>query len=344
MKEDWFTCPKCGFESPSHDECLKCGIIFSKYKSADVRPLPKNSIPEGTSSKSRIAPHDKGTQPAFIRLGFPLLVICSAMIILGGYVYWHYTDTSKSSVRYQAKKVELLRNNRAQAYRDFMQVNRALESQGQIDIYYGDCNASGLEVFVALLNDIAHDRFNEIAGCIIRFPDVSVITPVLNWFASLDLNRQRATENDLKTVFLKIGEPAVETLIENLNTLENAKAAALTAQTLALINSNASINALVELLEKGSQKLEPIPTFFIETVLSSNHLNADRAFHLAVSLSQNTGNDTRLNVAKCMAVFEGEPVRIWAIAGTLDPDKRISKACRNLLDQFEMRKRQTLFD
>ena len=25
------TCPQCGFEQPETDECIKCGIIISKY-------------------------------------------------------------------------------------------------------------------------------------------------------------------------------------------------------------------------------------------------------------------------------------------------------------------------
>ena len=31
-KEGMITCPQCGFEQPETEECIKCGIIFSKYK------------------------------------------------------------------------------------------------------------------------------------------------------------------------------------------------------------------------------------------------------------------------------------------------------------------------
>jgi len=31
-KEGMITCPQCGFEQPKSEECLKCGIIFSRYK------------------------------------------------------------------------------------------------------------------------------------------------------------------------------------------------------------------------------------------------------------------------------------------------------------------------
>ena len=36
-----FQCPQCGFEQPHSQECIKCGIIFSKYKRrAEMSPPP----------------------------------------------------------------------------------------------------------------------------------------------------------------------------------------------------------------------------------------------------------------------------------------------------------------
>jgi len=36
-----FKCPQCGFEQPHSQECIKCGIIFSKYKPrAEMPPSP----------------------------------------------------------------------------------------------------------------------------------------------------------------------------------------------------------------------------------------------------------------------------------------------------------------
>ena len=31
-QEKTFKCPKCGFRQDPSDSCIKCGIIFSKYK------------------------------------------------------------------------------------------------------------------------------------------------------------------------------------------------------------------------------------------------------------------------------------------------------------------------
>ena len=39
--QDSFQCPNCGFEQPHSQECIKCGIIFSKYKPrAEMTPAP----------------------------------------------------------------------------------------------------------------------------------------------------------------------------------------------------------------------------------------------------------------------------------------------------------------
>ncbi|MDY7030602.1 MAG: hypothetical protein SVY10_01670 [Thermodesulfobacteriota bacterium] len=38
------TCPKCGFEQPETDECIKCGIIIEKYKAQEL--WESQEIPE----------------------------------------------------------------------------------------------------------------------------------------------------------------------------------------------------------------------------------------------------------------------------------------------------------
>lgn len=38
--EDGLTCPACSFEQPPADECLKCGLVISKYRSRREPPPP----------------------------------------------------------------------------------------------------------------------------------------------------------------------------------------------------------------------------------------------------------------------------------------------------------------
>jgi predicted Zn finger-like uncharacterized protein len=42
-----FQCPQCGFEQPHSQECIKCGIIFSKYKPRAEMPPPPYSHTAG---------------------------------------------------------------------------------------------------------------------------------------------------------------------------------------------------------------------------------------------------------------------------------------------------------
>ena len=57
------TCPQCGFEQPETDECVKCGIIISKYKQfeemarsvdAQVREISKEEYPPWESGEGFI--------------------------------------------------------------------------------------------------------------------------------------------------------------------------------------------------------------------------------------------------------------------------------------------------
>jgi predicted Zn finger-like uncharacterized protein len=41
-----FQCPNCGFQQPHSEECIKCGIIFSKYN-ATPRPRPPHAAGHG---------------------------------------------------------------------------------------------------------------------------------------------------------------------------------------------------------------------------------------------------------------------------------------------------------
>jgi predicted Zn finger-like uncharacterized protein len=38
--QDLFQCPNCGFQQPPSQDCIKCGIIFSKYKPRTEMPPP----------------------------------------------------------------------------------------------------------------------------------------------------------------------------------------------------------------------------------------------------------------------------------------------------------------
>ena len=42
-----FECPQCGFQQPHSEECIKCGIIFSKYKPRSEMPPPLHSLNAG---------------------------------------------------------------------------------------------------------------------------------------------------------------------------------------------------------------------------------------------------------------------------------------------------------
>ena len=57
------TCPQCGFEQPETDECIKCGIIISKYVQYEekarsfegqVREIPKEELPPWESGEEFI--------------------------------------------------------------------------------------------------------------------------------------------------------------------------------------------------------------------------------------------------------------------------------------------------
>jgi len=42
-----FQCPNCGFQQPHSEECMKCGIIFSKYKPRTEMPSPPSPYSAG---------------------------------------------------------------------------------------------------------------------------------------------------------------------------------------------------------------------------------------------------------------------------------------------------------
>ncbi|UCD71630.1 MAG: zinc-ribbon domain-containing protein, partial [Syntrophobacterales bacterium] len=38
--KDSLQCPNCGFQQPASQDCIKCGIVFSKYKPRSEMPPP----------------------------------------------------------------------------------------------------------------------------------------------------------------------------------------------------------------------------------------------------------------------------------------------------------------
>ena len=75
--ESLLTCPKCGWEQPQADECLRCGIVFAKYKPQDDHgnepALPVRS-PKSTPARS-------GLGWRFVRL-LPLVLLAITITIL----------------------------------------------------------------------------------------------------------------------------------------------------------------------------------------------------------------------------------------------------------------------
>lgn len=47
VTQDLFQCPNCGFQQPHSQDCIKCGIVFSKFQqSPDPMPSPNAQYPE----------------------------------------------------------------------------------------------------------------------------------------------------------------------------------------------------------------------------------------------------------------------------------------------------------
>ena len=72
------TCPKCGFEQEDGSECLRCGIIFSKFKP----PTPAVEEALGTGTDTELQPANPGLLSRVFRILPWISVTLSVSIIL----------------------------------------------------------------------------------------------------------------------------------------------------------------------------------------------------------------------------------------------------------------------
>lgn len=54
------TCPQCGFEQPETDECVKCGVIISKYVSQQEKAHSAEGQVRGVSHEDKYVPWESG--------------------------------------------------------------------------------------------------------------------------------------------------------------------------------------------------------------------------------------------------------------------------------------------
>lgn len=328
-------CPNCGFEQPEHTECQKCGIIFSKYRTIEMDRLAAKNTTAQMPSPPESLQRQTNAPVARRRYLFPFGVIALAAVLFAGYLFWNNLQNPEGAIRYNPERLTAIRKKWIRAHSDLMIEVKALESRGQLDVVYGQCDAPGPAALMALLNDSENDNLDAIAPCIIRFPSVTVIPPLINWYAALGINEQRTLEADLKTLFLKIGEPAVDPLVTGMNTLEDPYAVEVILKSIALINSKASATTLANILETGPQEIQTAGAAIIEAVISSRHLEPERAFALAVSLAQSPDPNIRRRIADCLDIFEGDTVYMLALAGCADENNRVNSAYKHLRTRLE---------
>lgn len=335
FSNDTFICPSCGFEQTKHTECQQCGIIFSKYRKSELERQAAKDTTAQMPSPHESLQHQTNSQVGRRRYLFPLGVIALAAVLFAGYLVWKNLQNPEGAVRYNPERLKAIQKRWIRAHSDLLLQAKALESGGQLDIVYGHCDAPGPAALVALLNDSENVNIDAIAPCIIRFPDVSVIPPLINWYTLLNRNEQRALEEDLKTFFLKIGDPAIDPLMTEMNALEDPYAVEVILKSMALINSKASATTLANVLETGPQEIQAAGAAIIEAVISSRHLEPNRAFALAVSLARSPDPNIRQRIADCLDIFEGETVYMLAIAGCTDDNNRVKAAYKNLRTRLE---------
>lgn len=90
-------CPKCGLEqSDANTECLRCGLIFSRYRPPSQRPTPKPAPPGRLKRTIEYLLPDDGGQPAFIVLKgvFLLLLLLWSLRFLGASIESNYVGRS----------------------------------------------------------------------------------------------------------------------------------------------------------------------------------------------------------------------------------------------------------
>ncbi len=59
-RERMMTCPQCGFEQPETDECVKCGLILSKYQIQREAALQKEKVVKEVPFEEKYVPWESG--------------------------------------------------------------------------------------------------------------------------------------------------------------------------------------------------------------------------------------------------------------------------------------------
>ncbi len=68
--QDSLQCPNCGFEQPPSQDCMKCGIVFSKFRERSEMPPPPYSHNAGGFELDKNLLHDQAEARPMIYAGF----------------------------------------------------------------------------------------------------------------------------------------------------------------------------------------------------------------------------------------------------------------------------------
>src|SRR5262245_35003991 len=84
-------CPKCGFDQPESPECMRCGVIISRYKGPVLGTAPAPAVEEPPSPVSTVPrpppPRPSGTEAARTMYAEPAVAAAGEGTVYGGTMY-----------------------------------------------------------------------------------------------------------------------------------------------------------------------------------------------------------------------------------------------------------------
>jgi hypothetical protein len=111
QQDELMVCPKCGFEQAPSDECLRCGIIISKY--AERLNEPESST---RKQRSRVQP-----EPGNFKL-LAISVACLVVLLAAGFYYFSGTP------RYSLYKLSrAFKNHDSEEFHKYVDVDRIVD-------------------------------------------------------------------------------------------------------------------------------------------------------------------------------------------------------------------------